>query len=120
MKRVLKLSNGERKTNDGVRPSVTRTVRWWKRIGTLCLVLATTSASFGRDSLDAADGSYPTASIVQTTDGDLYGTAFGGGINDAGTVFRANPTGTVTAQYSFCSQAACTDGLTDLGTLGGN
>jgi len=58
------------------------------------------------------DGAFPQAGLVQATNGDLYGTASGGGEgdDDGGTVFKITPSGTLTTLYSFCSQAGCTDG----------
>ena len=43
----------------------------------------------------------PLPGLVQTADGDLYGTAGGGGANDydAGTVFKITPSGTLTTLY---------------------
>lgn len=48
-------------------------------------------------------GSFSTASLVQTTDGLLYGTAVGGGTYGMGTVFSVNPaaTGQGKTIYSF-------------------
>jgi uncharacterized repeat protein (TIGR03803 family) len=72
---------------------------------------STSPATFAKlDSFNGTDGSYPTASLVQATDGNLYGTAFSGGRNDGGTLFKVAPAGTLTTVYNFCSQAACADG----------
>jgi uncharacterized repeat protein (TIGR03803 family) len=58
-----------------------------------------------------ADGEYPHAGLVQTANGDLYGTtAAGGNDYDAGTVFKITPSGTLTTLYSFCAQSGCVDG----------
>ena len=57
------------------------------------------------------DGSSPEAGLIQAPDGSLYGTTFGGGANDYGSVFRITPGGTLTTLYSFCSQSGCTDGI---------
>jgi uncharacterized repeat protein (TIGR03803 family) len=56
------------------------------------------------DSFGEEDGSgpYPTAGLVQATNGYLYGTTVGGGVYGAGTVFRMTPSGTLTTIYSFC------------------
>lgn len=43
-------------------------------------------------------------------DGNLYGTAFGGGNNGGGTVFRATPKGVATALYNFCEFNRCPGG----------
>jgi uncharacterized repeat protein (TIGR03803 family) len=56
------------------------------------------------------DGSEPAAGLVQAANGNLYGTTEEGGANNAGTVFKITPSGTLTTLYSFCSQSGCTDG----------
>lgn len=47
------------------------------------------------------DGQRPDAGLVQSRDGNFYGTTFYGGTNDAGTVFRINPKGSSAILYSF-------------------
>ena len=64
---------------------------------------------------NCADGAYPVAGVIQATDGDFYGTTFGGGANPGvpggpGTVFRVTLAGTLTTLYSFCSKSGCADG----------
>jgi len=68
-------------------------------------------------SFDGTDGLRPNAALVQATNGDLYGTTSGGGVQPAGaggggTVFKITPSGTITTLYNFCSQGGslCTDG----------
>jgi uncharacterized repeat protein (TIGR03803 family) len=56
------------------------------------------------------DGEQPHAGLIQGTDGNFYGTTYGGGSSNGGTIFKITPTGTLTTLYSFCSQTACTDG----------
>jgi uncharacterized repeat protein (TIGR03803 family) len=56
------------------------------------------------------DGYYPTAALVQATNGDLYGTADNGGADAGGTVFRMTLGGALTTLYSFCARTNCTDG----------
>jgi uncharacterized repeat protein (TIGR03803 family) len=56
------------------------------------------------------DGAIPYAGLVQGTDGNLYGTTQLGGDDNAGTVFKITPSGTLTTLYSFCALAGCTDG----------
>lgn len=55
-----------------------------------------------------ADGASPT-SLIQGTDGNLYGTASAGGAFDEGTVFRVTTKGTLATLYNFCS-VGCLDG----------
>ena len=58
-----------------------------------------------------ADGSNPYAALIQATDGNLYGTTFGGGSSKGfGTVFKITPRGTLTTLHSFCLQSGCADG----------
>ena len=60
-------------------------------------------------SFDAAEADGNRGGLIQASNGNFYGTAFGGGI-DGGTVFEMTPAGTVTVLYNFCSQTNCTDG----------
>ena len=53
------------------------------------------------------DGAGPGASLVQATNGDLYGTTQGGGASNDGTVFKITPSGTLTTLYTFCSPGGC-------------
>ena len=64
-----------------------------------------------------ADGAYPSAELVQASDGNLYGTTPGGGATDSGTVFKITPSGTLTTIYSFCTKAGCPDGIEPVGAL---
>jgi uncharacterized repeat protein (TIGR03803 family) len=58
------------------------------------------------------DGHDPYGTLAQAADGDFYGiTSSGGtGADNAGTVFKITPSGTLTTLYSFCTQSNCTDG----------
>ena len=69
------------------------------------------------------DGSTPVGTLVQGTDGNLYGTTLYGGANSVclprtqpptpagcGTIFQATPEGALSPLDSFCSLADCTDG----------
>jgi len=64
---------------------------------------------------NCTDGEKPEASLVQTADGNLYGTTFSGGAHcvstgGCGTLFEITAAGQLTTLYSFCSQPNCTDG----------
>ena len=74
---------------------------------------------------DGTDGEFPQG-LVLASDGNLYGTTWGGGANNSGiecyndgcgTVFKITPGGTLTTLYSFCAQTNCTDGSTPNGPL---
>ncbi|HEV3279657.1 MAG TPA: choice-of-anchor tandem repeat GloVer-containing protein [Terriglobia bacterium] len=56
------------------------------------------------------DGALPAAGAVEATNGNFYGTTYGGGASDLGTVFEVTPGGTLTTLYSFCAKTGCTDG----------
>lgn len=55
------------------------------------------------------DGSSPMG-IIQTSDGDLYGTTGSNGANASGTLFKITPAGGLTTLYSFCAEEDCNDG----------
>ncbi len=57
------------------------------------------------------DGATPQTALVQAANQRLFGTTGAGGTNGYGTLFRANPNGTPTILYNFCSQSGCADGL---------
>jgi len=64
---------------------------------------------------NCTDGVQPHATLIQATNGDLYGTTVGGVENDIdrefwGTVFKITPDGTLTTLYTFCSETGCKDG----------
>jgi uncharacterized repeat protein (TIGR03803 family) len=78
----------------------------------------TTNGDFKRlDLFKGRDGASLAASLVQSSDGNFYGTTIGGGITDHGTVFKMTPSGTLATLYNFCSQKGCTDGADPSGGL---
>ena len=68
-------------------------------------------------------GIYPTATLVQGGDGQLYGVTPNGGTGNpdcsyyCGTVFKITTGGAQTVLYNFCSQTNCTDGANPLSPL---
>jgi uncharacterized repeat protein (TIGR03803 family) len=86
----------------------------------LCVAATITSSAQTLTTItnfDFTNGAYPAASVVQGTDGNLYGTTEYGGSNngcgggdDCGTVFKITTSGTLTSLYSFCAASHCTDG----------
>jgi uncharacterized repeat protein (TIGR03803 family) len=60
----------------------------------------TTLYSFCSESR-CTDGEFPKAGLLQGTDGNFYGTTYGGAVNK-GTVFTITATGMLTTLFSFC------------------
>ncbi len=50
---------------------------------------------------DGSEGRYPSAPVLQSTDGNFYGTTMWGGTYGAGTVFKITPGGIMTTLYNF-------------------
>jgi uncharacterized repeat protein (TIGR03803 family) len=80
----------------------------WKRTCALfwfCMASANITAAQTITTLvnfDGTNGANPEyGSLVQATNGDLYGTTYYGGANNGGTVFKINPSGVLTTLYSF-------------------
>ncbi len=68
---------------------------------------------------NCTDGRNPLATLIQGTDGNLYGTTFNGGANNnpnclsnsgCGTVFQITTAGVLTTLYNFCGLPNCADG----------
>ena len=82
-------------------------VHWANRACALLVLCATTAVALSAQtfttlySFDYTHGSYPLAGLIQATNGDLYGTASGGGTNGLGTVFKITPRGTLTTLINF-------------------
>ncbi len=56
------------------------------------------------------NGRYPQAGLILDTNGNLYGTTYGGGAYGRGTVFELSPSGAETVLHSFCARTGCSDG----------
>ncbi len=68
-------------------------------------------------SFNGTNGADPAAVLIQSTDGNFYGTTYGGCAPSCGTIFRMTPVGTLTTLYNFCPLLGCTDGTSPLGSL---
>jgi uncharacterized repeat protein (TIGR03803 family) len=88
----------------------------WGKMAAVFMLCATTAIALPAQtfttlfSFDLTDGETPYAGLVQATNGDLYGTTYGGGAYGDGTIFKVTPSGKPTTLYSFCSQTGCADG----------
>lgn len=68
------------------------------------------------------DGGFPNAGLLADAQGNLFGTAEGGGgsrncQNGCGTVFKVAADGTESVLYAFCPVSQCTDGAAPYGGL---
>ena len=62
---------------------------------------------------DSNDGGGPIGTLIQGTNGYLYGTTYYGGVNNYGTVFRVTKNGELTTLHNF----QCSDGAYPSGPL---
>jgi uncharacterized repeat protein (TIGR03803 family) len=98
-------------------------LNWGMRAYAVVVLCATTGIAVSAQtfttlhSFDNTDGAYPYPALVQATDGNLYGTTNGGGVNGGGTIFKISPSGTLRTLYGFCSESGCTDGENPVGGL---
>ena len=58
----------------------------------------------------STDGYQSYATLLQATDGNLYGTTESGGLSNSGALFKVTPSGTLTTLHLFCSLPQCADG----------
>jgi uncharacterized repeat protein (TIGR03803 family) len=63
------------------------------------------------------DGSDPVGYLVEGSDGNFYGTTYGGGPASKGTIFELSPSGQFSSLYSFCAIGGCPDGKQPIGGL---
>src|SRR6185295_1267809 len=69
-------------------------------------------------SLSDIDGRYPTGSLLEASDGKLYGMTNGGSSDNNGILFSYDPqTSICTKLYDFLSYAASNDGTFPYGSL---
>jgi uncharacterized repeat protein (TIGR03803 family) len=82
-------------------------------------ITGSSAQSFTRlTKFDGANGAWPTyGSLIQSVDGNFYGTTSFGGNSNRGTIFKITPNGRVTTLYSFCPQTGCADGSVPYGGL---
>src|SRR5580658_7912973 len=87
----------------------------WKMVRIVCTLCAAMTISSSAQTLttlvsfDGTNGSAPAASLIQASDGNLYGTTeYGGpingcegGFNPCGTVFKVTLSGTLTTLHTF-------------------
>jgi len=81
--------------------------------------------TFSCSAPNCSDGADPWGKLVEGTDGNFYGTSFGG-INNkqciaydsylfqysgCGTIFRITPSGRFTVLHRFCTETDCSDGF---------
>jgi uncharacterized repeat protein (TIGR03803 family) len=66
---------------------------------------------------NCADGGSPVGGLLQGMDGYLYGTAWGGGTNNTGAIFRVTTNGAYNPFYSFCADPNCPDGAQPQATM---
>ncbi len=88
----------------------------------LAIVAGATAQTFTTlVNFDGTNGEMPyLSSLIQGTDGNLYGATFEGGVSancqalgiafGCGTIFKMTPNGTLTTIYNFCELSGCTDG----------
>ena len=50
---------------------------------------------------EGGDGAFPSGSLLMAKDGNLYGTTYGGGAQQHGTLYRITPSGVMTVLHQF-------------------
>jgi uncharacterized repeat protein (TIGR03803 family) len=85
-----------------------------KNVGTVFRVTPAGTESVLHSFGSTGDGQSPMGSLIQASDGNLYGMTDQGGANNLGTVFMITPAGIESVLYSFGSQG---DGYYPYGSL---
>jgi len=92
-------------------------INGWKVAAAGCLFATATAIAASAQtfttlaSFDGTNGANPQyVSLVQGTDGNLYGTTMEYDSGGDGNIFKVTPEGTLTALYRFCAEAGCPDG----------
>jgi uncharacterized repeat protein (TIGR03803 family) len=63
-------------------------------------------------SFDGSHGKDPYGTLIQSPDGNFYGTTYAGGTgHNDGTVFKITASGKWASLHSFCTLANCADGI---------
>jgi len=94
-------------------------LNWRNRSYALVLLCVTTAVPLPAQTFTTlhnfnfTDGDDPQGALVQATDGNLYGTTYGGGAEGAGTVFKITSKGKLTMLHGFDS----TDGANPVAAL---
>src|SRR5579862_131657 len=63
------------------------------------------------DSFNPGSNGTPWGTLIQATNGNIYGTTQFAANDNSGTVFEITPHGTLSTLYVFCSQNGCSDGV---------
>src|SRR5579859_2958261 len=85
------------------RLATSRLIGWRAVCASIALCLAGSAAlaqTFNTlVNFDGTDGAYPYATVVQGTDGNLYGTSYAGGAHGSGEVLEMESNGVLTTLY---------------------
>jgi uncharacterized repeat protein (TIGR03803 family) len=81
-----------------------------RRIGVTASLVAASAWALGAQTYttlftfpcSGVDGAGPDASLIQDTDGNLYGSTYLGGNASGGTIYKITPGGTFTTAYDIC------------------
>ena len=84
----------------------------------VCVTAASSQAQTFTDLTDFNPNAWiPTYSLLQGTDGNLYGTTNRNAGSLGGALFKFTSHGTLEIIYTFCKETGCTDGSTPSGAL---